>query len=778
MEFAPCRAHDNSMNTTTKNHAAGAENTQVKRANLTRSLRARLPLSILTVILVTLSCSTFFIISTAESVISYFKSNRIEDSALILGNSISLQLQRAGKDMALIAGLPPVLEGVALSPVRDPAPEDTLARLSLSGMLNRAKQSYAYYESFLLMNENGEVLAGTLEKADTVRKAEWEEWVRQVMRTNMFTVSMPVRSRISDDILIPLSLKLVYNGKAGAIAGTLQLSKLARGILREINRPGVQSFVVDATGRVVAALDMDETGIDGFGAQPWFSHVLENVSGNMTVPGPDGAEIIGFYHIPQTGLYSVVIADAGYMRSYTRTIRNAAVAAGAGTALLAVGCVCLFIFPVTGDIKRLSLFARQITTGGQEVNTGVARTDELGDLADSLSEMVVTLKDMVARSESATRAKSEFLARMSHEIRTPMNGIIGMVYLALREKPDEKQLKFLKRIDGAAKNLLGIINDILDFSKIEANKMDITNHSFRLSGVLWSVYDLMHVKAEEKGLNLEFSMGDNVPDILEGDSLRLAQVCINLCSNALKFTEKGSVTLHVSVSERSDAGILLLFTVKDTGIGMTAEAQECIFDSFSQADGSTTRKYGGTGLGLAISRSLARMMGGDIWVESRAGEGSTFYFTILAREGRAESIAEDNVPAARQEAAPPLDMRVLLAEDNELNQEIALEVLKGMGVTAAVVNNGAEALQLWENEPFDVILMDIQMPVMDGLTAARAIRESAALNSAAVPIIAMTANAMSGDREKSLEAGMNDHITKPLDVEELRRALVRWGTRV
>ncbi|MDL2210136.1 response regulator [Desulfovibrio sp. OttesenSCG-928-O18] len=743
------------------------------RRGLLGSLRAKLPLSILTVILITLSVSTVFIIRTARSVISYAKSSRIEDTALVVGNSISVQLQRVGKDMSLLAVLPSVLESVELSPQSAPVPQDAVPRAAISTVLNRARLTYGYYESLWLMNDAGDTLAGMLVNADSVVDLAERGWLDRIMEKNTFIVSDPVTSRVTGGMLVPVSLKIVYNGKAGALAGTLQLSKVARATLREASSPGVRPFIVDSDGRIVAGpLNADEQV--SFGGEPWFSGVLDRVAGSKNAMIDGENKTIGFYHIPQTALYAVVIADEAYMRSYIGTIQNAAVVAGLVSALLAVGCVCLFIFPVTGDIKRLSLFARQTTRGGQSADTGVNRADELGDLAESLSEMVVSLRDMVARSEAATQAKSEFLARMSHEIRTPMNGIIGMAYLALQEKPDPKQRKFLERIDMAAKNLLGIINDILDFSKIEANKMDIVNHSFRLSGVLWSVYDLIHVKAEEKGLTLEFSVADNVPDVLEGDSLRLGQVCINLCSNALKFTEKGSVTLKVALESKTEAGIRLLFTVRDTGIGMDAEALRSIFESFAQADGSTTRKYGGTGLGLSISRSLARMMGGDIWVESEPGKGSAFFFTVLMQQGSENAIAEEKA-AAGQEGPLPFPLRVLLAEDNEINQEIAVSVLEGMGATPTVAANGAEALQLWENGAFDLVLMDIQMPVMDGLAATRRIRERGDERSRLVPIIAMTANAMSGDREKSLEAGMNDHITKPLNVDELRSALVRWG---
>jgi signal transduction histidine kinase/CheY-like chemotaxis protein len=744
------------------------------------SLRVKLPASILTVFLIILSVSTVYITNTANSVISYVKGSRTEEAAFAVSGNISVQLQRAGKDMSILAGLPAVMAAIELAPVRLPPARNSYAGANLINLLNSSKQSYGYYESLWIMNEAGEIVAGDF-MANSLALPNMDrfdaKWFRQIMDKNTFVVSAPILSEANGDVLIPVSLKIVYNGKSGALTGTLQLSKVARGLLREAGSTGRKALIVGTDGAVVASPDPAIDEGTNFGGTEWFNEILAHVSGNMAVEMDGERKTIGFFHIPQTDLYSLVIADASYMQSYITTIKNAAVAAAVISALLAAGCVCLFIFPVTRDITHLSFFARQISSGSQDSSTNVSRHDELGDLSASLSDMVVTLTDMVVRSQAATKAKSEFLARMSHEIRTPMNGIIGMTYLAFKENPDEKLRKFLERIDMAANNLLGIINDILDFSKIEADKMEIVNSSFSLSAMLDSVYDMLQIKAREKKLVLDFAVDEAVPDVLEGDSLRLSQVCINICSNALKFTESGSVSLRVSVRERRENGNLLLFAIKDTGIGMNEEALQTIFESFSQADGSTTRKYGGTGLGLAISRSLVRMMGGDIWVESAVGRGSVFFFTIFAKEGRAEeeSQAESSSGAADDQ---PLPLRILLAEDNEINLEIALSVLQDMGATVKVARNGKEAVQRWEEEDgYDLILMDIQMPEMDGLTAAKLIRESPGERSKIVPIIAMTANAMSGDREKSLEAGMNDHVTKPLDVVLLRKALVFWSMK-
>ncbi len=517
-------------------------------------------------------------------------------------------------------------------------------------------------------------------------------------------------------------------------------------------------------------------------------------------------------------------------------------------------------------------------------------------------------------AEDATKAKSDFLANMSHEIRTPMNAIIGMSHLALKTRLDEKQLDYVSKIDTAAKALLGIINDILDFSKIEAGKLSIEKSEFHLDDVLNNISTLVSVKTGEKGLELLFKVSPDVSDTLIGDSLRLGQVLINLANNAVKFTEVGEVFISVEQLERKRDKAVLKFTVQDTGIGMTEEQRAMLFQPFTQADASTTRKYGGTGLGLTISKNLVELMGGEICVDSEFGKGSAFTFTAnfglpggdterkyrlssdlmgmralivddnatsreifkdyLGSFGLDTTLAEsgvealeilENAPAgqdidivlmdwqmpgmdgieasrriknhakltkipaiimvtafgreevlqqaeklalegflvkpvnqsllfntlmgafdqelqeegrhyevAREQDVlkPILGARVLLAEDNEINQQIARELLEDAGLQVVVVNNGKEAIEKLQETEFDAVLMDIQMPVMDGLAATKEIR---LLNIPAseVPIIAMTAHAMAGDSERSHDAGMNDHVTKPIDPKELYKALLK-----
>ncbi len=411
-------------------------------------------------------------------------------------------------------------------------------------------------------------------------------------------------------------------------------------------------------------------------------------------------------------------------------------------------------------------------------------------------------------AEEANRTKSEFLANMSHEIRTPMNAIIGMTHLALRADPPPAQRKYLNKIANAADSLLSIINQILDFSRMEAGKLQLEHIPFSLEQIFTHVHDIVGQTAKDKKLALGFSIAEGVPHFLIGDPLRLGQVLINLVSNGIKFTQSGKVVIKISADEVTEEKACVLFAVSDTGIGMSKEQVAGLFQSFQQADASVTRRYGGTGLGLAISKQICELMGATLTVESEPGKGSIFRFKAefgvatgsepVFNSGSSEAeepalpLGEDREETEAEEPyrPPPVGLgpalkatglpesaslegrRVLLVEDNEINRDLATELLTHMGIVVTIAENGSEAVERVTSQPFDLVLMDIQMPVMDGLTATRLIREKTQLF--ALPILAMTAHAMSGDRERSLDAGMNDHLTKPIDPATLRKALVRW----
>ena len=375
-------------------------------------------------------------------------------------------------------------------------------------------------------------------------------------------------------------------------------------------------------------------------------------------------------------------------------------------------------------------------------------------------------------AESANRAKSAFLANMSHEIRTPMNAILGMSYLVQKTALDARQRDYLDKIHGSAQHLLGVINDILDFSKIEADALRLEDADFRLADVLQNVTMLVGEKAQAKGLQLVFDVAPEVPDALRGDALRLGQILVNYGNNAAKFTERGSIHLRVRAAAVDAGGALLRFEVQDTGIGLSAAQIGGLFQRFTQADSSTSRQYGGTGLGLAIVKRLATMMGGEVGVDSAQGQGATFWFEARFARAR-DTVAPAAAPAAPA-AMPPAgsSARVLLVEDNPVNRQVAHDLLADAGFTVDEAVDGLQALARLDTQRYDLVLMDMQMPGMDGLEATRRLRQRPGL--AALPVIAMTANATTDDRAVCLQAGMNDFLSKPFEPAHLLRTLQRW----
>ena len=400
--------------------------------------------------------------------------------------------------------------------------------------------------------------------------------------------------------------------------------------------------------------------------------------------------------------------------------------------------------------------------------------DNLKDEILHGKEIEAELKEAKEKAEKMSQAKGEFLANMSHEIRTPMNGVIGTLQLLEDTPLNKDQHEFVNTAHKSADALLAILNDILDLSKIEAGKLSFEKIAFDFNQIIRDIVILHSLKSEQQGVVLSQQIDDALPAALIGDPTRLRQVIVNLVSNALKFTREGEVKISVDVLKKNTDSVDVKVTVSDTGIGIPQSALDTLFNAFTQADGSTTRKYGGTGLGLAIVSQLVDMMGGSLGVESEEGAGSSFWFT--ANYPLTDEACETDEVAKQDSRSLPLSAKVLLVEDNPINQMVAQKLLEKVGLKAVLADNGVEALKVLRQQSFDLVLMDCQMPEMDGFDATREIRklDIRALYDQHLPIVAMTANVMSGDRERCLEVGMDDYVGKPVQRDKLEAVLRKW----
>lgn len=462
-----------------------------------------------------------------------------------------------------------------------------------------------------------------------------------------------------------------------------------------------------------------------------------------------------------------------------------------------LGAVCLFIAIYFLETKKIVIPLQRLTSGTSRLAHGEFRfrvaessdTTELWQLEKAFNSMAAQLENSLIKeieagkaksyAEEASKAKSDFLARMSHEIRTPMNAVMGFAHIALSREPNPEQCNFLLKIQSAGKNMLSIINDILDFSKIEAGKLELERVTFRLRDLATDLYAMFEHSAYTQNLDFYVDVDAKLPEYLVGDPLRITQVFMNLCNNAFKFTHQGHIAVQFSLHHQSGSQLIIKGCVEDSGIGISPEAQEKLFTKFTQADSSTTRRFGGTGLGLAICRLLAELMGGSISLTSREGEGATFIVYFACDVGRDADLLIPS-PAISYDVMDlsmecRQDARVLVAEDNDINQEIIASLLENLDIPYDIANDGEEAVRMVESSflsghPYALVLMDMQMPHMDGIGATRYLRT----NGFTLPIIAMTANALPADRDKCLREGMNGHIPKPVEPALLRAVLGQW----
>ncbi len=651
-----------------------------------------------------------------------------------------------------------------------------------SRRLETMTEGYRYFRDILLLDNNAVCIASSNESYLGIDYSK-KEYARLASRGQYFLGNFSV-GKVSKNFTSYLSAPIDIDGKLDGILiiisdfpRIIQYNPQANSLAGKIS-----TSMLSPDGVYMAHKDMNIMGNKNLDYRDLYEQlVLVGQHGGAVKYIQDGRQYVGFAQVEPNTRW--VIITSGLENEIFETAYHTGVIVFTISFIfffIISGIVIRYASKIIKNLLRLIRYAKNVSEGNLDLSLAPStRTDELGILHNALDNLVVTLQEMFQARQDADRMKDEFLANMSHEIRTPLNAVMGMAHLAEQENTDpEKRKLYLNRIKMAAQSLLGIINDILDISKVEAGKMDIECNVFELQTMAEDTLSIHQESARKKGLALAFECNSKIHSHYIGDALRIRQILNNLLSNAIKFTEQGQITLscrEVPV-ENDTSRKKVYFSVSDTGIGIPPEIISKLFHPFTQADASVTRKFGGTGLGLAISRRLVQLMGGEIWLDSIVNEGSTFTFYIplpIAKDTVLKEIhktreKEDDFDALQ---APP-NQRILLAEDNEINQIIFKELLVSFGAEVVAVPNGQEAVAAFENEPFDLILMDTQMPVMGGLEATKIIRSME--SGKQCTIVALTANIRSEDKSQAFDAGVNDYLTKPIDPPLFIRTVKKW----